>query len=72
MGSQDRVLQALEKAPLGVGIDLTYPTTQVLFHDRTETTDGRRTRHREGWPAGSGAGPGARDLVGALRGRAVP
>ncbi|WP_237479348.1 mechanosensitive ion channel family protein [Lichenibacterium dinghuense] len=69
MGSQDRVLQALKEALQGAGVDLPYPTTQVLFHDQTETTDGDRARQREGWPAGDGAGPGARDLVAAIRAR---
>lgn len=33
------------------GVDMPYPTSQVLFHDQTEETDGDRTRQREGWPA---------------------
>lgn len=39
------------------GIDLPYPTRQVLFHDQTEETDGDRARQREGWPAGRGPVP---------------
>jgi hypothetical protein len=35
------------------GIDLPYPTQQILFHDQTEETDGDRSRQREGWPAGT-------------------
>ena len=33
------------------GIDLPFPTQQVLFHDQTEATDGDRRQQREGWPA---------------------
>ena len=47
-GAIDSVKVALTEA----GIDLPYPTSQVLFHDQTEETDGDRTRQREGWPAG--------------------
>ena len=69
MASLDRVLAALKTALQQAGVDLPYPTTQVLFHDQTEETDGDRTRQREGWPAGPGGAPSARDLVGALRAR---
>ncbi|MFC5848787.1 mechanosensitive ion channel family protein [Deinococcus petrolearius] len=48
---QDQVLGAVTPALLGAGIDLPFPTWQVLWHDQTETTDGDRTRQREGWPA---------------------
>jgi len=37
---------------VSAGIDLPFPTTQVLFHDQTEASDGDRRRQREGWPAG--------------------
>lgn len=47
-----RVIGAIWRAAADNGIDLPFPTTQVLFHDQTETTDGDRTRQREGWPAG--------------------
>lgn len=70
VGSTDRVLQAVKEALQGAGVDLPYPTTQVLFHDQTESTDGDRARQREGWPAGPAGDGGAsrpRDLVGALR-----
>ena len=46
------------------GIDLPYPTRQILFHDQTETTDGDRRRQREGWPAGNGEVPGPRYVGG--------
>jgi small-conductance mechanosensitive channel len=45
---------AIEQVKLGLvraGVDLPYPTSQLLFHDQTEETDGDRTRQREGWPA---------------------
>jgi len=43
----DRIKPALQKA----GVDLPYPTTQVLLHDQTEASDGNRAQQREGWPA---------------------
>ena len=49
---QDRVLTALKQVLLREGIDLPFPTQQILFHDQTEATDGDRRRQREGWPAG--------------------
>jgi small-conductance mechanosensitive channel len=49
----DHVLQEAKAALLDAGIDLPYPTQQVLLHDQTEETDGDRSRQREGWPAGS-------------------
>ncbi len=39
-------------SPSTAGIDLPYPTGQVLVHDQTEETDGDRARQREGWPTG--------------------
>lgn len=48
---QDLVLEAIKKKVADAGIDLPYPTRQILFHDQTEATDGDRTRQREGWPA---------------------
>lgn len=47
-----RVILAIWKAAAENGIDLPFPTQQVLFHDQTEEVDGDRTRQREGWPAG--------------------
>jgi small conductance mechanosensitive channel len=52
------------------GIDLPFPTTQVLFHDQTEETDGDRARQREGWPADQGDAPRSRWQV--LRAEAKP
>lgn len=60
LDSQDEVLQKVKEALLAHGIDLPYPTRQLLWHDQTEETDGDRTRQREGWPAGKGEVPGAR------------
>src|SRR5690606_6876646 len=54
LGGQRRVLTAIKSALLDAGIDLPFPTYQVLFHDQTEETDGDRQRQREGWPPGAG------------------
>jgi len=48
-----RVILAIWQAAADNGIDLPFPTQQILFHDQTEDSDGDRTRQREGWPAGS-------------------
>jgi small-conductance mechanosensitive channel len=50
----DHVLARVKPALAGAGIDIPYPTVQVLLHDQTEATDGDRTRQREGWPARGG------------------
>lgn len=47
----DRVYENVKAALAQAGIDMPYPTHQVLLHDQTEATDGDRTRQREGWPA---------------------
>ena len=47
----DGAIEAVKQAVTDAGLDLPFPTTQVLFHDQTEETDGDRTRQREGWPA---------------------
>ena len=49
---RDQVLHALKDDLSAAGIDLPFPTQQILWHDQTESTDGDRTRQREGWPAG--------------------
>lgn len=54
---QDQVLEKVEATLTEHGIDLPYPTQQILFHDQTEATDGDRRRQREGWPAGRGEVP---------------
>ena len=50
--SQDRVLTAIKNVLTANGIDLPFPTQQILFHDQTEDNDGNRSRQREGWPPG--------------------
>ncbi|MGB3541699.1 mechanosensitive ion channel family protein [Rubrivirga sp.] len=47
---RDKVLRQVSRALLAQGIDLPFPTQQILFHDQTEATDGDRTQQREGWP----------------------
>ena len=49
----DHAISNVKDALTAAGIDLPYPTSQVLLHDQTEAADGDRTRQREGWPAGS-------------------
>ena len=64
---QDRVLEAIA-AKLGAhGVDMPFPTQQVLFHDQTEETDGDRARQREGWPAGKEAVPAQSRIADALQ-----
>ena len=53
--SLDEVLTAIKSTLTENGIDLPYPTQQILLHDQTETTDGNRATQREGWPARHGA-----------------
>ena len=67
MDKLDTVLEAIKNKLQANGIDLPYPTRQVLFHDQTETTDGDRAKQREGWPAGQGPVPQPRTIGGALR-----
>ena len=66
--SRDRVISAIwQKLYIENGIDLPYPTHQILFHDRTEETDGDRSRQREGWPAGGREVPKPRHISDSLR-----
>ncbi len=67
LDSRDKVLTAIKKKLMANGIDLPFPTQQILFHDQTEETDGDRSLQREGWPAGSGAVPKPRSIGGSLR-----
>ena len=60
LDAQDKVLEAIKNKLVAHGIDLPFPTRQILFHDQTEATDGDRRRQREGWPAGPGNVPPAR------------
>lgn len=66
---KDRILEGVKAALTSNGIDLPFPTTQVLFHDQTEDTDGNRSRQREGWPAGQSWVPAQAGLAHVLRER---
>ncbi|BAZ46131.1 MscS mechanosensitive ion channel [Chondrocystis sp. NIES-4102] len=66
LDAQDRVLAELTKKLVAAGIDLPYPTQQILFHDQTEEVDGDRTRQREGWPARQGDNPQSGSISKAL------
>jgi small-conductance mechanosensitive channel len=66
MESTSDALHAIKDALTAAGIDLPFPTRQILFHDQTEQSDGDRSSQREGWPAGKGEIPGARSIAGAL------
>jgi small-conductance mechanosensitive channel len=57
MDALDGAIEAVKRAVTEAGLDLPFPTTQVLFHDQTEETDGDRARQREGWPAAGRAVP---------------
>jgi small-conductance mechanosensitive channel len=57
LDQQDQVLAAIKHTLMANGIDLPFPTHQILFHDQTEAADGDRARQREGWPAGTGEVP---------------
>lgn len=64
---RDRVLTAIKSKLAANGIDLPFPTQQILFHDQTEETDGDRRRQREGWPAGDGDVPKPRSIAASIR-----
>ncbi|MCY7336377.1 MAG: mechanosensitive ion channel family protein [Chamaesiphon sp.] len=64
---QDRVLTNIKNKLFANGIDLPFPTQQILFHDQTEDTDGDRTKQREGWPAGNGKVPQSRSMSNSLK-----
>lgn len=68
MQSMSDALHAIKDALTAAGIDLPFPTRQILFHDQTEESDGDRARQREGWPAGKGDAPASRSIAGALFG----
>ena len=63
---KDRVLTNIKNKLTANGIDLPFPTQQILFHDQTEATDGDRTHQREGWPAGKDQVPQQRSISSAL------
>lgn len=64
---QDAVLEQVKNALTASGIDLPFPTQQILFHDQTEETDGDRASQREGWPKGERDAPPKTRIVDALR-----
>ncbi len=64
---QDRVLTNIKNTLADHGIDLPFPTQQILFHDQTEATDGDRAHQREGWPAGKGDVPQSRSISSSLK-----
>ncbi|BAU64156.1 MscS Mechanosensitive ion channel [Stanieria sp. NIES-3757] len=65
--ARDRVLAAIKNNLTANGIDLPFPTQQILFHDQTEATDGDRSRQREGWPAGNQEVPQPRNISSSLQ-----
>ena len=68
LDARDKVITAIvQKLYVENGIDLPYPTRQILFHDQTEETDGDRSRQREGWPAGKKEVPKPSSISGALQ-----
>ena len=66
LDTQDQVLERVKDVLTRSGIDLPFPTHQVLLHDQTEETDGDRKRQREGWPAGEADAPPPRTIAGAI------
>ncbi|MDZ8225676.1 MULTISPECIES: mechanosensitive ion channel family protein [unclassified Nostoc] len=67
LASRDKVLSTIKKTLVENGIDLPFPTQQILFHDQTEETDGDRSRQREGWPSGKGKIPKPRRMGDSLK-----
>ncbi len=67
LDSQDQVLTRIAQKLTDNGIDMPFPTQQILFHDQTEATDGDRRCQREGWPAGSQNVPKPRSISDGLR-----
>ena len=65
--TQDIVLQKVKEALTAAGIDLPFPTQQILWHDQTELTDGNRARQREGWPKGAKDAPPSLKIADVLR-----
>jgi small-conductance mechanosensitive channel len=66
--SRDKVICAIKKKLyVENGLDLPYPTRNILFHDQTEETDGDRSLQREGWSAGKSKVPKPRRIGRSLR-----
>ena len=61
LDSRDTVLGEMKRRLTAAGIDLPFPTQQILFHDQTEESDGDRRNQREGWPARQGEGDTRRE-----------
>ncbi|MBP0444394.1 mechanosensitive ion channel family protein [Roseomonas sp. SSH11] len=59
----DKTVESVKQALTDAGIDLPFPTSQVLWHDQTEEADGDRSRQREGWPAGRAGGTRPRWMI---------
>ena len=66
LDSRDQVLTAIKASLSAHGIDLPFPTRQILFHDQTEETDGDRSKQREGWPAGKAEVPQSRSIAASI------
>ena len=60
--ARDHVLENIKNRLTAAGIDMPFPTQQLLLHNQTEATDGNRQQQREGWPAGQGEVPAPRPL----------
>ena len=67
LDTQDRVLTAITNELIANGIDLPFPTQQILFHDQTEETDGDRNKQREGWPPALQDNPQSQSIASSLR-----
>ncbi len=67
LASRDKVLSTIKKTLVENGIDLPFPTQQILFHDQTEEIDGDRSHQREGWPSGKGKVPKPRNMGDSLK-----
>jgi small conductance mechanosensitive channel len=64
---RDQVISAIKRSLNEAGIDMPYPTHQILFHDQTEETDGDRSCQREGWPAKQGSIPQPKSIATAIQ-----
>ena len=64
---QDKVLESIKSALTKAGIDMPFPTQQILWHDQTEITDGDRATQREGWPKGPNEAPEPLKIAEVLR-----
>ena len=65
--TQDEVLEKVKDSLTKAGIDMPFPTQQILWHDQTEATDGNRAKQREGWPKGQGEAPQPLKIADVLR-----